>query len=46
MNRLCTDQEELEKDREFFYTRYLDHYTKEVHIGRHMEFYHAVLKKS
>ncbi|MFT3982495.1 MAG: glycosyltransferase family 4 protein [Lachnospiraceae bacterium] len=44
MHVLFDDRAELDCNREFFYRRYLDHYTKEVHIERHCSLYSGLLE--
>lgn len=44
MKVLCEDQTALEGDREFFYRRYLNNYTKEVHVERHRALYRELLQ--
>ena len=45
VKRLSEDKEELRRDREFFYRRYLENYTLEKHIERHVVLYNNVLRK-
>ncbi len=42
IKRLSVDKDELERDREFFYRRYLDNYTLKKHLERHIELYEKV----
>ncbi len=44
MKALCENRAALEGDRDFFYRRYLDNYTKEVHIERHLTLYQEILE--
>lgn len=44
MKALYEDRAELDRDREFFYRRYLDYYTKEAHIERHRDLYLSLLE--
>ncbi len=44
IKRLYNDRKELEKDRDFFYERYRDNFTLDVHIKRHIRLYDEVLK--
>ena len=45
VNRLCSDKDELEKDREFFYNRYRNLYTTGIHVVRHIELYNRIMEK-
>lgn len=44
MKQLSSDKEELDKDREFFYRRYKENYTKEVNISRHVALYDRIVE--
>lgn len=46
MKRLSTDKEELDKDREFFYRRFKENYTKEVNISRHIALYDRIVENA
>ena len=53
LNKLCkrvsflkANDAELGKDREFFYNRFRNRYTKEVHVMRHVELYLSILETS
>ncbi len=41
---LFEDPEELKKDRDFFYRRYLDNYTLSAHVDRHIALYESIGK--
>ena len=43
IKRLAEDRDELLRDREYFYQRYLDNYTLRTHIERHIELYDAIV---
>ena len=43
IKRLSVDRDELLRDREFFYQRYLDNYTLRTHIERHIALYDAII---
>ena len=45
MKVLMEDREELNKDREFFYNRYRNCYTTEVHVLRHASLYRDILER-
>ncbi len=42
VRRLFQDKEELLRDREFFYNRYLENYTLKEHIARHCRLYEEI----
>ena len=43
IDELSKNREELEGDREFFYNRYRNRYTTEVHIMRHVNLYNSII---
>ncbi|MCR4806118.1 MAG: glycosyltransferase family 4 protein [Lachnospiraceae bacterium] len=45
VKKLAANRKELEEDREFFYNRYRNLYTKETHVMRHVETYRKVMEK-
>ena len=42
---LMNDRKELDKDREFFYNRYRNLYTREIHVMRHVNLYRSICGK-
>ncbi len=44
IKRLSEDKDELERDREFFYQRYLDNYTLKKHIQKHVALYDDIVE--
>lgn len=46
IKELIDSPEELERDREYFYHRYKDNYTREVHVNRHIALYDEVISKA
>ena len=40
---LMKNKEELDKDREFFYNRYRNLYTREIHVMRHINVYNQII---
>ncbi len=42
---LSEDKEELLRDREFFYNRYLENYTLKEHIVRHSRLYEEITER-
>ena len=44
IKRLSEDKDELERDREFFYQRYLDNYTLKKHIQKHIALYDDIVE--
>ncbi|MCR5790582.1 MAG: glycosyltransferase family 4 protein [Lachnospiraceae bacterium] len=44
IRQLAEDREELERDRAFFYRRYLENYTLKEHVNRHRKLYETVLR--
>ncbi|MCR5735386.1 MAG: glycosyltransferase family 4 protein [Lachnospiraceae bacterium] len=45
IKKLYNDRGELDKDREFFYERYRENFTPDIHIKRHIGLYDEVLSR-
>ena len=43
IHKLYHDQAELEFDKDYFYHRYLDHYTREICLEKHLRLYKEIL---
>ncbi|MCR5604499.1 MAG: hypothetical protein K6G27_12490, partial [Lachnospiraceae bacterium] len=42
---LMNNRKELDDDREFFYNRYRNLYTREIHVMRHVNLYRSICGK-